>query len=72
MLFNILKRLYGIKNIKSINKFLTKENIEDVLTSHIKEKEIDILSIDIDGNDYCILKQIKYFNKILIIKNYIH
>jgi len=33
------------------NAFITRENINDLISSAILEEEIDLLSIDIDGND---------------------
>ena len=38
--------------------FVTVENITDTLTSNSVPKEFDLLSLDIDGNDYWILKKI--------------
>jgi hypothetical protein len=35
-----------------LNSFITRENIDGLISSKIKETEIDLLSIDIDGNDF--------------------
>ncbi len=48
------------KNIKVINYFITKENLIKI----INKKKIGCISIDIDGNDYWIVKEILN-NKIL-------
>lgn len=41
------------------NEFITKDNINDIISKHIKEKYIDFLSVDIDGNDYHVLDAIE-------------
>ena len=52
------------KKLTVLNKFITAENINEILstTEAANIKDIDLLSIDIDGNDYHI------FNSINIIK----
>jgi len=39
-------------------EFITAENINDILNKYNTPKSIDLLSIDLDGNDYWILKAI--------------
>jgi hypothetical protein len=54
------------KKIKVINKFINKKNVLELIP-----REIGILSIDIDGNDYWILNTIiknKIFPEIIIIE----
>lgn len=57
------------KNVEVLNRFIEKDNIKDilkkskVLNQFCKNDEIDMLSIDIDGNDYWIWDIIN--NKIL-------
>jgi hypothetical protein len=36
----------------TVQAFLTRENVNDVIRDHGFEGEIDLLSIDVDGNDY--------------------
>lgn len=62
----------SLKNINDIKKsyyywklplnakqyFITKENIIKILSQYSKEKKFGLLSIDLDGNDYWILKEI--------------
>jgi len=48
--------------LTAIDVYVTKENINTLISSNIKENEIDLLSIDIDGNDATI------FNEISVIK----
>lgn len=49
-----------IKNEKLLvaNEFVTKDNIDSILLKYEQEREIDLLSIDIDGNDYHVWKAI--------------
>ena len=35
-----------------VESFITKDNINELISRHVKTKEIDLLSVDIDGNDY--------------------
>jgi len=57
-------------NIK--NEFITKKNINDLIKSFNPPKNIGLLSIDIDGNDYWILKEINLneLNPSIIIVEY--
>jgi hypothetical protein len=41
-----------------INSWITRENIIDLLDMHTVPREVDVLSVDIDGNDYWILENI--------------
>jgi len=41
-----------------LNAFITRDNIDDLISSKIPEKEIDLLSVDIDGNDCHVLSAI--------------
>jgi len=56
------------KKITLINEIVTINNIEDLLITANVPKEFDLLSIDIDYNDYYIWKAIKNFRpKVLVI-----
>ena len=53
--------------------FITKENINSLLTRFLElgySKDVGILSIDIDGNDYWIWKEIDTINPIIVISEY--
>ncbi|WP_440657160.1 hypothetical protein [Candidatus Pelagibacter sp. HIMB1509] len=55
------------KNVKVKNYFITKEN----LTKIINKKKIGCISIDIDGNDYWIIKELlnsKIFPEIFVVE----
>jgi hypothetical protein len=57
-------------DLKAIEAFVTAENINDLIASSGFSGEIGILSIDIDGNDYWILKNIDVVNPVVIIVEY--
>jgi hypothetical protein len=51
------------------NSFITKDNIDALISAHFTG-EIDLLSIDIDGNDYHVWKNIKCINPRVVIVEY--
>ena len=53
--------------IYAVDTFITKENINKLLSNLPFDKELGILSIDIDGNDYWIWKEIDVVNPIIVI-----
>ena len=57
-------------NIKVIQSFITKENINKTLLDNNINGEIDLLSIDIDGNDYWVWKEIKAINPRVVVIEY--
>ncbi|WP_276480595.1 hypothetical protein [Paraflavitalea pollutisoli] len=50
--------------------FITKENINDLIGKVGFEKEVGILSVDIDGNDYWVWKEIDVINPVIVIAEY--
>ncbi|MBP8129496.1 MAG: hypothetical protein KA184_07925 [Candidatus Hydrogenedentes bacterium] len=46
-------------NVRIANTRVTAENINDTLRRQVPEREIDLLSIDIDGNDYWVWRAIE-------------
>lgn len=50
-----------------IEFFITKANINDLISANVKQTEIDLLSIDIDGNDYHVLKAISCISPRVIV-----
>lgn len=44
--------------LRLVNAFVSKDNINQLISSKVKEKEIDLLSIDIDGNDAHVFRAI--------------
>lgn len=53
-------------NVK--NEFITKENINSLFEKYEVPKNLDLLSIDIDGNDYWIWEIINYNPAVVIIE----
>lgn len=74
----IVRAKHFYKNIPEINPaqikivqcFVTMENINKVLLSNGVKGEIDLLSIDIDGNDYWIWKAINAINPRVVVIEY--
>ena len=70
------KKIYGFLKTTAVNPpklvqaWLTTENINELITTHGFDGEIDLLSIDIDGVDYWILKSISCVNPRVIILEY--
>lgn len=52
------------------NAFITAENIESLFRSHGVPEEFDLLSIDIDGNDYHVWKAISTFSPRVVVIEY--
>ena len=51
-------------------EFITAENIESLFEKYHVPEEFDLLSIDIDGNDYWVWKAIKKINPRVVIMEY--
>lgn len=64
------QRIYWKYDLNAFSYFLTKENVNLVLKKIKIPKKIGILSIDIDGNDYWILKSIRNLEADIIICEY--
>lgn len=63
----------GSHNNPQINlhrEFITAENIEDLFAKYHVPKEFDLLSIDIDGNDYWVWKAIRSYHPRVVIIEY--
>jgi hypothetical protein len=62
----------GIKSskVKIIQNFVTAENINKILLDNGVEGEIDLLSIDIDGNDYWVWKAINVIKPRVVVIEY--
>jgi len=62
--------LYWKYDLIAIQSFITVENINDLLSSCIVNPNVGILSIDIDGNDYWVFKEIDVVAPQIIICEY--
>lgn len=55
--------LNGVKK-----EFITKENINEIFKKYEVPKEFDVLSIDIDGNDYWVWETLEYEPSVVVIE----
>lgn len=62
--------IYWRHDITAVQAFITKHNINDLLGSHVKKKDIGLLSIDIDGNDYWVWEAIDAVEPRVVICEY--
>jgi hypothetical protein len=56
--------------LKMACSFITKTNIDELISSHVQSPEIDLLSVDIDGNDYHVLNAITCVSPRVIVIEY--
>ena len=60
---------YNNKDNNEVKKeFITTENINDLFSKYSVPEEFDLLSIDMDGNDYWIWKELRYYPSVVIIE----
>lgn len=57
-LYRQLKNNYDVFNLRAVHSFITKDNIVDIFKDNNVPKDLGLLSVDIDGNDYWVLKEI--------------
>lgn len=57
-------------NLQSIASFITKDNINELISSRNFQEDLGLLSIDIDGNDYWIWKSLETINPVILISEY--
>jgi hypothetical protein len=62
--------IYWKHNIKAVPAFITKENINQLLTEQGFIGEIGLLHIDIDGNDYWVWQAVNVVNPVIVIVEY--
>jgi len=60
----------GANRVKAVTCFITAENINQLLSENGFQGEIDLLSIDIDGNDYWVWKAIAAVNPRVVVAEY--
>lgn len=58
------------RSLQAVSSWLTRENINSVLTEAKAPKEIDLLSVDIDGIDYWLWDAVKVINPRVVIMEY--
>ena len=67
------KKIYALKSIKGLNfvhAFITQENINELISKNGIEGEIDLLNVDIDGNDYWVWKAIDCISPRVVVVEY--
>jgi hypothetical protein len=62
--------IYWRHNLKAEAAFITRENINDLLTTHGVLGDIGLLSVDIDGNDYWVWEAITVISPRIVIAEY--
>jgi hypothetical protein len=62
--------IYWRYNLKAINHFINKDNINSILENNGIVDEIGLLSIDIDGNDYWVWESISIIKPQIVICEY--
>lgn len=64
------QRIYWKHNLRAINEFITKDNINNVIKKFNIPKKIGLLSLDIDGVDYWVLKKLSALDPSIIVCEY--
>ena len=62
--------IYWSSNLKAVDAFITKDNINELIQKNGISGDVGILSIDIDGNDYWVWKAINCISPRIIICEY--
>ena len=64
------QRIYWKHNLRAINEFITKDNINKVIKGFNIPKKIGLLSLDIDGVDYWVLSKLSALDPSIIVCEY--
>jgi hypothetical protein len=62
--------IYWRHNLKAVQAFITRENINDLIRSNGLQGDVGLLSIDIDGNDYWVWDAINVVSPAIVIVEY--
>lgn len=62
--------IYWRHNLKADCAFITKDNINEILTKNGASGDIGLLSVDIDGNDYWVWSEIDVINPCIVVCEY--
>lgn len=71
--FNSKKKYYDLiwKNKLKVGcEWITKDNINDIIQKYKCDNDVGVLSIDVDGNDYWIWKNINIIKPIIVVIEY--
>ena len=63
-------QIYWATNLKAVHSFITKENINELLSKNGIAGDIGLLSVDIDGNDYWVWQAINTISPRIVICEY--
>lgn len=63
-------QIYWASNLKAEHSFITKENINELLSKNGIAGDIGLLSVDIDGNDYWVWQAINTISPRIVICEY--
>jgi len=63
-------RYGGHPGIRCVNEYVSSANIEDILARNGVPEDFDLLSIDIDGNDYWVWAAIKRWRPSIVVIEY--
>ena len=64
------KSVINNERLKVVEAFITKDNINEIISANIPDKEIDLLSVDIDGNDVHVFNEISVINPRVVVIEY--
>ena len=64
------QRIYWKHNLRAINEFITKDNINNIIKGFNIPKKIGLLSLDIDGVDYWVLSKLSALDPSIIVCEY--
>ena len=69
---NFIKKdfIYWKYDITAIESFITRDNINELISEYTKVQDIGVLSVDIDGNDYWVWKEIECIKPRIVICEY--
>lgn len=67
---NGLPQTIAARQLAVLESFITRDNINELISTHIKAREIDLLSVDIDGNDYFVWDAITCTSPRVLIMEY--
>ncbi|RFM32307.1 hypothetical protein DXN04_25855 [Chitinophaga silvisoli] len=62
--------IYYQHDLQAFEAFITKDNINDLISSAGISGEIGLLSVDIDGNDYWVWKAIDVVQPVIVVAEY--
>ena len=63
-------KIYWQHNINALCEFISRENVNKIFLENISQKNIGLLSIDIDGNDYWVWKAISTIDPSIVVIEY--